>query len=166
MTGAKKISREYPSFRFELADAFNEYYNPKGRFAPSEYVFPYGDGSFDFVFGKSLFTQMLPLDIENYIGNVARVLKKGGRCFFSFFLLNDESLAFMKDGKSDPVFRYDFGTYRTKTDKVVEAAVAYNENFLLSLYKKYGLSIKSISYGSWCGRQNFLTYQDIIVASK
>jgi hypothetical protein len=109
---------------------------------------------------------MLPLDVENYIGNVARVLKKGGSCFFSFFLLNDESLVLMKDGKSDPVFRYDFGTYRTKTDKVVEAAVAYNENFLLSLHKKYGLSIKSISYGSWCGRQNFLTYQDIIVASK
>jgi SAM-dependent methyltransferase len=162
----KTITREYLNFHFELADVLNEYYNPRGRFASSKYVFPYSDGTFDFVFGKSLFTHMLPLDVENYIANVARVLKKDGSCFFTFFLLNDESLALMKNGKSDWNFKYDFGEYRTATDKVVEAAVSYNEDFILSFYKKYGLSIKSIRYGSWCRRPNFLTYQDIIVATK
>ena len=162
----RTISRDYRNFHFELADVFNERYNSKGRFPPSNYVFPYKDEVFDFVFGKSLFTHMLPLDVENYFSNIVRVLKKGGTCFFSFFLLNNESLEFMKAGKSNPNFRYDFGGYRTATDKVVEAAIAYNEDFLLSLYKKYGLSTNSIRYGSWCGRPNFLTHQDIIIATK
>jgi SAM-dependent methyltransferase len=162
----KTISRDHPNFHFELADVFNGCYNPKGRYAPSKYVFPYEDGAFDFVFGKSLFTHMLPMDVENYVANIARLLRRGGRCFFSFFLLNDKSLEFMKGGKSTRNFRYDFGKYRTADAKVLEYAVSYDEDFILALYEKHGLGIKSIYYGSWCGRPNFLSYQDIIIATK
>jgi hypothetical protein len=45
--------------------------------------------------------------------------------------------------------------------------VAFEENYIRTLYGKYGLRImEPIHYGSWCGRRNFLSYQDIIVASK
>jgi len=88
----KNIMSRYPNFRFQMADVFNKLYNPKGKYKPSEYEFPYQDEDFDFVFLTSVFTHMLPKDMENYFSQIARVLRKKGRCLITFFLLNKESL--------------------------------------------------------------------------
>lgn len=163
----KKISPKYPNFHFQLADVFNKYYNPKGKYKASEYKFPYENESFDFVFLTSVFTHMLPQDMENYLCEIARVLKRNGRCLITFFLLTKESLQFINAKKSTLDFKWDFGKYRTIDVNTPEAAVCYDESFILELYEKYGLKIKQpIYYGSWCGRANFLSYQDIIIASK
>lgn len=169
----KKVFAKYPNFRFQHVDLYNKYYNPKGKFKASEFTFPFQNESFGFVLAHSVFTHMLPQDAENYLREIARVLKKDGRCFITFFLLNKESLQLINARKGHLNFRYDFGRYRTISNDSPEAAVCYDEAFVLGLYEKYGLKIKQpISYGSWCGRSNFLlecmpTYtQDIIIASK
>lgn len=163
----KKISLKYPNFHFQLADAFNKMYNPKGKYNASEYKFPYENESFDFVFLISVFTHILPQDMENYFCEITRVLKRNGRCLITLFLLNKESLQLINTGKSALDFKYKFGKYRTIDTNIPEEAVCYDEAFVLALYEKYGLKIKrSIYYGSWCGRSNFLSYQDIIIASK
>ena len=39
--------------------------------------------------------------------------------------------------------------------------------FVRALYDKYNLEIKEpIHYGAWCGREKFLSYQDLIFAFK
>jgi len=163
----KNISSKYPNFHFGLADLFNKMYNPKGKYKASEYKFPYRNESFDFVFAKSVFTHMLPQDMENYFSEIARVLKRGKRCLISFFLSNKESLKLINTGQSTLDFKCEFGKYRTVDPNTPEGAVCYDEAFILGLYEKYGLKIKQpIRYGSWCGRLNFLSYQDIIIASK
>jgi len=163
----KNISSKYPNFHFRLAELFNKRYNPKGKYKASEYKFPYGNESFDFVFAKSVFTHMLPQDMENYFSEIARVLRRGKRCLISFFLLNEESLKLINAKKSTLDFKYDFEKYRTIDPNTPESAVCYDEAFILGLYKKYGLKINQpIRYGSWCGRLNFLSYQDIIIASR
>ena len=163
----KKISFKYPNFHFQLADVFNKTYNPKGKYKASEYKSPYENVSFDFVFLTSVFTHMLPQDMENYFYEITRVLKINGRCLITFFLLNKESLQLINTGKSTLDFKYKFGKYRTIDTNTPEDAVCYDEAFVLALYEKYGLKIKRpIYYGSWCGRSNFLSYQDIIIASK
>jgi len=43
---------------------------------------------------------MLAEDVEHYLCEVARVLKTGGRCFITFFLLNESSLTLMRANKS------------------------------------------------------------------
>ena len=43
---------------------------------------------------------MLAEDVEHYLYEVARVLKTGGRCPISFFLLNEMSVALMRSNKS------------------------------------------------------------------
>jgi len=94
------------------------------------------------------------------------VLKREGKCLITFFLLNEESFQLIRSGKSDLNFGYDFGKYRTVDPNIPEAAIGYDEAFVLSLYGKYGLTIKPpLHYGSWCGRSTFLSYQDIVVAS-
>lgn len=163
----KHITPKYPNFRFQLADVFNKRYNPKGARQPSDYDFPFEDNSFDFVFLTSVFTHMLPGDMENYLAEIARVLKPGGKCLITFFLLNNESLAHIDKKQSRFDFKHHFGEYRIVDTNVPENAVAYDEDFVRNLYEKYMLGIADpIRYGSWCGRADFLSFQDIIVASK
>ena len=49
-----------------------------GTVAASEFVFPFADASFDFVSLTSVFTHMLPVDLEHYAGQIARVLRPEG----------------------------------------------------------------------------------------
>ena len=133
----KKIASKYPNFHFQLADVFNKKYNPSGKYKASEYKFPYENASFDFVSLTSVFTHMLPQDMENYFCEIARVLKRDGRCLVTFFLLNEESLQLINAGKSTLDFKYDFGRYRAISTSVPEAAICYDEAFILGLYKKY-----------------------------
>lgn len=163
----KAISSRYPNFRFQLADIFNQAYHPKGRLPAREYSFPYESESFDFVFLTSVFTHMLPADVEHYFEEIARALKEGGRCLITYFLLTPESRRLIQAGRSTLDFRYEFGSYMTTDEQVQEYHVAYQEEFVRAFYAKKGLKIvEPIQYGSWCGRETFLDYQDIVVATK
>lgn len=164
---SKNISSRYPNFHFQLADVFNKKYNPRGKNQPSQYTFPYEDESFDFVFAKSIFEHMLPEDIQHYLSEIVRVLKTGGRSLITFFLLNRESLDLMKTAKSTTNFKYNRGIYSTVDERTPEVLLAYDEAFILNLYKRLQLRITlPINFGWWCGRSSYLSYHDIIVASK
>src|SRR5215469_3416700 len=65
-----QITPRFPRFRFTLADIYNGLYNPGGGYRAGDYVFPYPDASFDFVFLFSVFTHMLPADMENYLRQI------------------------------------------------------------------------------------------------
>ncbi len=163
----KKITPRYPNFHFQLADIYNRTYNPKGKYKASEYRFPYSDEQFDFTFLTSIFTHLLPPDVENYLSEISRTLKTGGRCLITFCLSNAESLNLIERKKSTLDFKYDFNHYRVVDRTLPESAVAYHESYARTLYSKYGLKIvEPIHYGSWCGREQFLNYQDIVLAVK
>ena len=162
-----KITPKHPNFRFQLADVYNEYYNPTGKFEPSKYRFPYEDNTFDLVTLGSVFTHMLPRDVENYLKEVARVMKKGGKSLISYFILNDESLKLVEAGKSTQDFRYKFEGYRTTNPNIPEDSISFPEEYLRALYCRNNLSIiDPIKFGSWCGRTGYLSYQDLIIAEK
>jgi SAM-dependent methyltransferase len=166
----RNISTRYPNFHFQLVDLFNKRYNPQGKHKASEYRFPFGNDSFDFVVLASVFTHMLSEDVENYFSEIVRVLTRGGRCFITFFLLNERSLELINTKKSTLDFKHEMGKYRTTNANVPEEAVCYDEVFILSLYEKYGLKVNEpIHYGSWCERGDSSdqdTAQDIIIATK
>jgi SAM-dependent methyltransferase len=150
-----------------LADIYNKYYNPSGKCESCDFQFSYEDESFDFVFLTSVFTHMLPPDMENYFAEIARVLKPGGRCLITFFLLNEESLRLVDAKESTLDFQYRGEGYRTINPRAPEEGLGYDESYILSLYKKNGLAIEEpIHYGNWCQRKSFLSFQDIIVATK
>lgn len=163
----KKITPKYPNFHFQLVDVLNKSYNPNGKYKASEYKFSYEDKSFDFIFLTSVFTHMLPQDMKNYFYEVTRVLKRSGRCLITFFLLNTESIKLIDEKLTTLDLKYNVEGYRTTNKNTPESAVAYDERFIRRLYEKYRLNIaEPIHYGSWCGRENFLSYQDIVIAVK
>jgi len=161
--------QRYPNFRFQLADIYSKHFNPEGQYQASEYRFPYADGEFDLVFLSSVFTHMLPPDVKNYFAEIARVLKPGGRCVITFFLLNPESLRRI-DAGLNPLqvpFEYDYEGCRIGDLDIPEAMVAYDERLIRSLFDKHGLSVTEITFGSWCGREEFWgCFQDVVIAMK
>lgn len=120
----RNITPGYPNFRFSLADVYNKEHNRKGTVNARDYSFPYEDKSFDFVFLTSVFTHMLPDEVDNYLSEISRVLKPNGRCFVTYFLLNEESVELVREGLSTIPFPHGFGVYRIKEKETPEAAVA------------------------------------------
>ncbi|MEB3831368.1 class I SAM-dependent methyltransferase [Phormidium sp. CCY1219] len=161
------ITPQYPNFHFQLADIYNKSYNPTGRYSASNYQFPYPKKNFNFVFLTSVLTHILPEELENYFSEIARVLKVGGRALLTLYLLNEESRALIESAQSNIAFNYQFDQYRTISKEVPESAVAYEEEFVLQQCEKFGLTVKQpIYYGSWCGRSEFLSAQDILLVSR
>lgn len=163
----RRISTKYPNFEFKLIDVSNSMYNPSGRANPAETVFPYQDDSFDFVFLASVFTHMLPDGVANYLSEIARVLRPGGRCLMTAFLLNDDSKGYLGEGLSQLYPRFNAGSYSVISKDSPEITVFHEEDNFISLINRSGLQIRSpIRYGAWCSRRAFLSYQDIIVVAR
>ena len=162
----QNISSRYSNFRFRHADVFNTYYNQKGKQNACQYRFPYSDESFELVIVKSVFTHMLPDDIENYFSEIARVLKNNGKWLMTFFLLNRESQTLIKNKLSRLDFNYFFRDYWSVVN-TSENAIAYKEKYVLNRLKRNGLFPSNlIYYGYWCERRDYLDFQDIILVSK
>jgi len=163
----KNVTAYNPNFRLQICDIYNRHYNPDGLYKPSEYRFPYDDNSFDFVLSASVFTHMLTDDVAHYLTEIRRVMRPGGRCLLSFFVLTEDSRSRIRDGKSSLDFIYPLDRCCTTDTRLPEAAIAFEENLLSELFQSCGLSIrKPILYGNWCGRERFLSYQDLIIADK
>ncbi len=163
----KNITRKYPRFRFHLADVYNHHYRPQGQYRASEYRFPFDNAHFDFVFLTSVFTHMLPADMERYLSEIVRVMKPGGRCLLTWFLIDDEALAAIAQGRSTMNFVHAMEGFRTVDPGDPESCLAYDTDRVLELYTKHGLRIvPPIRYGSWFGRKDPVSYQDMIIAVK
>ncbi len=126
-----------------------------------------GKEFFRVVFLTSVFTHMLTADMLRYLPETVRVLKPGGRTLITYFLLNEESRRLQDAGKSSLAFTCRVGGCHSTNREAPEAAVAYEESLVRALYQKHGLEVEEpIRYGSWCGRTDFLSYQDIVVAGR
>jgi SAM-dependent methyltransferase len=121
------------------------------------------------VFLSSVFTHLLPREIENYLREISRVLAPGGRCVITFFLLNGESRKRIDEEKNSISFPYAHtsGNCRLADARSPETAVAYEEDFVRELHEHFGLSVAEISYGFWCGREELYgCLQDVVISLK
>jgi SAM-dependent methyltransferase len=157
----------FPNFQFHFADIYNQAYNPGGTVRAMEYRFPFADMSFDFVYLTSVFTHMLPADMASYLGEVARVLKPGGRCFITYFLLTVDSLKLIAENRSSIDFQSALPGCRVQKADEPENAVAYEQDGIFELYEKSNLVISEpVHYGTWSGFEAGMSYQDIILAAR
>lgn len=70
----------------------------------------------------------------------------------------------MNNKTSKQYFDFEKGNYRVADISNPEAVVAYKEEYVKQLFKRNKLNIKSIYYGSWCGRSKYFRGQDYIKA--
>jgi SAM-dependent methyltransferase len=161
----ENIAARYPNFHFLHVDLYNQRYNPAGHYQASNYTFPFELQQFDFIFLTSVFTHMLPDELGNYLGEIRRLLRPHGRCLATFFLLNEAQQLLADQKRNDIDFKYGVGQlYRVRDQNLPESAVAYEESFVRRLIEQSGLVLsKPIQYGTWSGRPDGLSYQDILL---
>lgn len=161
----KEISSRYPNFKFHHADVRNPYSNYDGKNSATEYRIPFPDKSFDVIFLTSVFSHMPPQEIDNYLGEIRRLLKADGRCFITYYLLDDFALKQIQERRASQPFDYAFDGYLSTSQTTPENTIACPEATIRELYEQNGLTIEEpILYGAWPGRESFLSYQDVIVA--
>ena len=160
----ERIAPPYPHFHFSVSDVHNSTYNPFSNVKARDYVFPFGDDTFDVVVLKSVFTHMFPDEVTNYTTEIARVLRPGGHALITFFLLNDDSRAHQQRTNLGPKF-HKFGLFHTEDPKDPLDCVGYDEPFVRRMLAKNGLNVNEIMPGNWCGRTG-TNFQDYVLLEK
>jgi SAM-dependent methyltransferase len=158
--------RQYPHFRFQRADIYNKFYNPAGRVQADQFTFPYPDASFDFAFATSVFTHMPSKATARYLRETARVLVPGGRALMTAFVWNPESQALVRQGRAKLPFR-EHGDLIVIDPNIPEDAIAIRQGDWDDAVRAAGLMpVGEVMWGSWCGRENFTSFQDMALLRK
>jgi SAM-dependent methyltransferase len=160
----KNISRAFPNFQFQYIPLLNDLYRKNGENA-AQFRFPYENEQFDFVCVNSVFTHMIDGEMENYLSEIWRTMKKKGVCYATFFIINEKSRATMH-----PEFAFPFAenNHFLMDKKVKSANVAFDETWLLAVLAKNGLKIRHRFDGFWAGRtaSEHLDFQDVLFLEK
>lgn len=164
----ENITPQRPNFNFTHVDLWNKNYNPEGKLQADTFRFPYEDDSFDFAWLTSVFTHMLPADVAHYLDELHRVMRPGKRVLATYFVLDDEVHRLLAEDKAALKMMPTDDGYWTNSYEIPEAAVAYEEADLNALHKEHGFKAvgDGFHFGSWSGRDKFLSYQDIVVLQK
>ena len=160
----------HPNFRFVWANVRNTYYNPDGEATAAEYRFPYDDARFDVVFAASVFTHMAPDAAARYFAESARVLRPGGRCLFSFFLLDNLRPAAERP-RAFAGEAFDFAHLDPAVDghaasflENPEQMTAYSIARIEQLAAAAGLKLEREPLpGFWSGASSWVSAQDLVV---
>ncbi len=151
-------------FKFEYLDVQNDLYNPQGTCQARQYTFPYDDESYNVIFLVSVFTHMVTADVINYIQEIARMLKPGGRCMLTTFLMdqgrNTQGLS----------FPYNVDAHYFYHQTTPEVYIGYYLDFYVQHFAANQMKLLATLWGSW--RQGTVLdpasgfSQDILVFTK
>jgi SAM-dependent methyltransferase len=165
ITWCRKHFAQNGRYSFFHADIYNSFYNPRGRINPAEYAFPCRTDSADVVFATSVFTHMQASEVRHYINETARIVKPGGRCYFTFFLIDEDSEQSIKAGTSSFTFSHQGEGCRIESTDEPDMAVAYGLPWVEETLVSAGFRVCHIVRASWRGIASPY-YQDIVVAMK
>ena len=162
----KKITVNFPNFHFVYINLKNDLYNLSTNEEAKGFKFPYPENTFDSVVLTSVFTHMMPDDVDNYLKQISLVMKKEGKCLATFFILNSEIKKQMIENKTEFKFLHSFDGYSLMDKKVKEANVAFDDTFLFSMLEKNGLYAECIYQGSWSHGASALDFQDVVIIKR
>lgn len=164
---SRELTPRRPEFRFAWAPVYNQKYNPFGTVAAAGFRFPYEDASFDFVFATSLFTHLVRAETEHYLREAARVLRPGGTCLLTFFLLDEHAEAEVAAGRASFDFRHPIEGGFTSDPSQPEEAIAFRVYDLRELLGAAGLEVEEpIRFGLWSNHPGASAGQDIVLAAR
>jgi hypothetical protein len=105
-------------------------------------------------------------DIIATLSELRRVTKPAGYAMHELFVVGDRALAEVNAGRADRQFPYRTdGMYCISASNPL-SSVGYSPERIQHMYAAAGWQIESILPGSWAGRDNGVTYEDIVVARR
>jgi SAM-dependent methyltransferase len=169
----RSFPARHPNFHFTWANVHNTHYNPGGVEQAASYTFPYDDSRFDIVFAASVFTHMAPINTARYFRESARVLKPGGRCLFSFFLLDhyrpiERRAAGFDRPDFDLVHPFpDYPGCAAAFPDDPERMTGYRVSYLQELAGQAGLTlVLPVFPGYWSGASHYFGAQDLVLLTR
>jgi len=166
----KNLGSRFAGHSFVHMDIRKESYNPKGTLSTQEWVDGFAEKDFDVVVAKSLFTHVLPDELSIYLKTIASRLKADGKALLTFFILSEEQSRLAALGKNSMPFHpyLEDGRCAVYRPSAPTAAVAYEQQYLEDKLRSAGFKVTkdSVYFGSWTGRADGLSYQDIVLVEK
>jgi SAM-dependent methyltransferase len=164
----RRSYREFANFSFSYAPV--GYVNVRGQ-APvrgEAFVFPYPDATFDLAFSMSVYTHLSYPIVDHYIAETSRVLRPGGLCVNTFFVMDEFAVDAMAAGRADR--RYvgqGTGIYVADPENA-NYGIGFSPDLITSLHNAHDLTIiPPLRFGDWSGRNvDSFVYQDVVVARK
>ncbi len=165
-------------FHFDHFPIANSFYPQENATASAEeFQFPYEASRFDLVVMFSVFTHLCTAAMTNYVLNISRVMRAGGRVLTSAFLLENTPTeqTTEKLWRNNPSRRTpqespdprDHGKLKVINPAVPDHMVLYRLQTLTSAFQEAGFSlVGQPHWGSWSGRPDFLSHQDYLVFQK
>ncbi|MFH1092233.1 MAG: class I SAM-dependent methyltransferase [Pseudomonadota bacterium] len=142
-----KLFQSRPNFNFRHADVFHSYYNPGGRQQPDRFKYPYEDESMDLIFYNSIFTHMKLGTIAHNLKEARRCLKKEGKIWASFFILDE--VYDPNYPRLEWRFNTPFDQGFTGNPANPEKSVAFNFDKIFSVLDLSGLRLTRYIPGTW-----------------
>jgi ubiquinone/menaquinone biosynthesis C-methylase UbiE len=164
------ISSKFSNFHFHHTPAFNDLYNSTGADG-AQVKIPIAAASIDVAVANSVFTHLVKSETENYLAETSRLLKKGGRAYYTFFVIDssNKNRVLKATGSPEFSFRYSDGVQHFMDQKVKRANVAFDIDFLESLFEKMGLQVNSFNKGHWradVAENQSIDFQDVFILEK
>lgn len=159
-----------PLTNFAFAYAPVGYLNVRGG-APirgEDFIFPYPDATIDLAFSVSVYTHLSRSVVDHYLAETARVLRPGGTCVNTFFVIDAFAATAMQTATADRVYvDAGDGTYLCDP-RDPNLGIGFTPDVVEQLHAAHGLSIDfPVRFGTWNRRvTESYVYQDVVVARK
>lgn len=163
----RTVTPRYPNFRFAHLDVRQEIYNPDGALTADSVRFPAPDASFDVAAMVGVINCLRPPEVENYLSEAARVLRPGGRCVVTAYLIDDEVADRVRAGETAFTFTHDHGDYFMHSPDEPTYAMAYRLDYVTRVAGEHGLVATTPPRpGSWSRTTARPASQDILVLTR
>jgi SAM-dependent methyltransferase len=140
-----------PNFRFDLVDAQNPRYRPKGSRPAGQVAFPYADGQFDLACAFGVFMHIDKPGIARYLCEIARVLQPGRPALLSFMAVTPDDHE-PRNGRRAYV-EVERGVYTNRPDRE-GWSLAYDDALIREMIAAAGLTLVACEEGAWHGRRD------------
>ncbi len=114
----------------------------RSTLSSADFRFPADDAAFDLAALIGLISHLRPAEMENYLAESARVLRPGGQCFATAYLVDDAVAANIARGATAFEFTHDHGDYYVHSEEEPTYAIAYRLDHILSVAARHGLRMR------------------------
>ena len=156
----RAITSRFANFEFVHVDSRHPLYRPRGRGGAAA-SFPFADDSFDVVVLTSVFTHLLPPEAAGMLAQAARVLRRDGVLFSTWFVPDlDEA-----SPDADYSFERVDAVHAVGRPDVPHARVAYDEQWVRATMIEAGFErVDEMHPGLWRRAGGGPLYHDALVA--
>ena len=139
----RHVATRFPHSAFRLLDVYDDQYNPSARAGDDAITIDAPPASFDFATLISIL-HLDPPRVRRYLGEIGRLLRPGGHCLCTWYLLDEDD--------------------DRPTTQLPRAAVS--EPAARAMLTAAGIEVIAVHRGQWDGRADGLSYQDIVVGRR